>query len=162
MIIRPAEPRDCAAICAFWNPMIRDSEVTFNSVTKTPEDLAAMIAQRIADGFCFLVAEQAGQILGFATYSQFRGGVGYARTMEHTVILHPDAQGRGIGRALMATVEDHARQGGAHSIFAGVSSGNAAGIGFHAALGYEHVSTLKEVGFKFDRWFDLHLMQKRL
>ena len=142
--------------------MIRDSEVTFNSVTKTPEDLADMIARRNADGFCFLVAEEHGEILGFATYSQFRGGVGYARTMEHTVILHPRAQGRGLGRALMAAVEDHARKGGAHSIFAGVSSGNAAGIGFHAALGYEHVSTLKQVGFKFDRWFDLHLMQKRL
>ena len=162
MILRPAEPRDCAAICAFWNPMIRESEVTFNSVTKSTEDLAAMIANRNADGFCFLVAEVDGEVLGFATYSQFRGGIGYARTMEHTVILHPKAQGRGIGRALMAAVEDHARAGGAHSIFAGVSSGNPAGVGFHAALGYEHVSTLKEVGYKFDRWFDLHLMQKRL
>ena len=62
----------------------------------------------------------------------------------------------------MEAVEDHARQGGAHSIFAGVSSGNPAGIAFHAALGYREVAVLPEVGWKFGRLLDLHLMQKIL
>jgi phosphinothricin acetyltransferase len=62
----------------------------------------------------------------------------------------------------MAAIEDHARAGGAHSMFAGVSSGNPSGVAFHAALGYREIAMLPEVGFKFGRWFDLHLMQKML
>ncbi len=162
MTVRPATPADADAIAAIWNPVIRDTLVTFNAVEKTPADIERLIAERAAAGHAFLVAEDAGQVLGFATYAQFRGGIGYARTMEHTVILAPGAQGRGHGRALMAAVEDHARAGGAHMIFAGVSSGNPAGVAFHAALGYREVAVLREVGWKFGRWLDLHLMQKRL
>lgn len=162
MTIRAATPDDAPAICAIWNPVIRDSEITFNAIEKSDQDIADMIKAKSAAGHAFLLAEEAGQILGFATYGQFRGGVGYARTMEHTVILAPDTRGRGIGRALMTAIEDHARSAGAHAIFAGVSSGNPSGVGFHTALGYAHVATLQQVGWKFGRWYDLHLMQKLL
>ena len=110
----------------------------------------------------FFVATQDDQVLGFAKYGQFRGGVGYGKTMEHTVILSADARGRGVGRALMTVVEDHARAGGAHSMFAGVSSENPDGVAFHKTLGYHQVAVLAQVGRKFDRWFDLHLLQKML
>ena len=162
MRIRAVEVADADAICTIWNPVIRDSEITFNSVQKTPADIARMVTDKAAAGHGFLLAEQDGRTLGFATYGQFRAGIGYAHTMEHTVVLAPDAQGRGIGRVLMAAIEDHARAAGAHTIFAGVSSGNPPGVAFHAALGYRHVVTLREVGRKFDRWYDLHLMQKPL
>jgi phosphinothricin acetyltransferase len=162
MKIRAVRADDAEAICEIWNPVISDSEVTFNSVRKSPADIGQMVADKAAAGHGFLLAEQDGTPLGFATYGQFRAGIGYARTMEHTVVLAPHAQGRGVGRALMAAIEDHARAGGAHTIFAGVSSGNPAGVAFHTALGYRHVVTLQEVGRKFDRWYDLHLMQKQL
>ncbi|SLN39392.1 N-acyltransferase YncA [Pseudoruegeria aquimaris] len=163
MTIRPATPADCPALEAIWAPMIRDTLVTFNSVPRSVADLEAMIAEKAAAGHGFFVAETApGRVAGFATYGQFRGGIGYAHTMEHTIILAPEAHGRGLGRALMAAVEEHARAGGAHSMFAGVSSGNAAGVAFHAALGYAEVARLREVGRKFDRWLDLILMQKFL
>jgi L-amino acid N-acyltransferase YncA len=161
-VIRPARPSDAAAIAAVWNPVIRDTEITFNAAEKTAEDIAGMIADKAATGHGMFVADQAGRVAGFALYGQFRGGVGYARTMEHTVILAPEARGQGLGPALMQAVEDHARAGGAHMIFAGVSSGNPAGRAFHARLGYVEVVTLRQVGWKFGRWFDLHLMQKCL
>jgi phosphinothricin acetyltransferase len=82
--------------------------------------------------------------------------------MEHTIILAPAAIGRGLGRSLMAAIEAHARGQGVHSMFAGVSGENAAGIAFHAAIGYVPVAVLHQVGFKFGRWMDLHLMQKLL
>ncbi|WP_343116784.1 N-acetyltransferase family protein [Ostreiculturibacter nitratireducens] len=161
-MIRPATPDDCPAIAAIWNPVIRDTLITFTTAEKTPEGLAATLAEKEAAGYAFLVAEEEGRILGFATYGQFRAGPGYARTLEHTVVLAPDCRGRGVGRALMAAVEDHARAGGARSVFAGVSAANPEGRAFHAALGYRETAVLRDVGYKFDRWLDLVLMQKFL
>lgn len=162
-VIRPAAAADAAAIVAIWNPVIRDTAVTFNPVEKTEGEVAAMIAARQGAGHGFFVAEgAAGEILGFATYAQFRAGAGYARTMEHTVLLAPAAQGRGTGRALMAAVERHAAAAGAGTMIAGVSAENPAGRAFHAAIGYAEIAVLPAVGWKFGRWMDLVLMQKRL
>jgi len=156
-VIRPATPADAPAIAAFWNPLIRDTVVTFNPVEKSESEIAGMIATR--EGF--LVADQGG-ILGFATYAQFRGGLGYAFAQEHTIILAPAGQGRGIGRALMTALADHARAHGHHILMAGVSGSNPAGIAFHAALGFAEVGRVVQAGWKFGRWHDLVLMQKML
>ncbi len=161
MIIRPAGAADIPALLALWNPIIRDTTITFSSEEKTPESLAAMIAERRAAGREFLLAEGAG-LMGFATYAQFRGGNGYAHAMEHTIILAPGARGRGAGRALMARIEDHARAGGAHTLFAGVSGENPDGVAFHERVGFRIVGRIPEVGAKFGRWLDLVLMMKIL
>lgn len=162
MIIRDATAADAPALCAIWNPVIRDTAITFNAQEKSPADLATMIATRQADGHAFLVAETAGRIAGFVTYAQFRGGIGYARTMEHTILLAPEARGQGLGPALLTAAETHARAAGAMSIFAGVSAENPAGRRFHARMGYAEVAVLQRVGFKFGRSMDLVLMQKFL
>lgn len=157
MMIRPAEPSDAPAIAAIWNHYIRVSVATFNAQEKSVQE----VADSIAGNPGFWVA-RSNQVIGFATYFQFRGGVGYARTMEHTVQIAPDGCGSGTGRALMAALLDHAKQAGAHSMFAGVSAENDEGVRFHDRLGFETVARLPEVGFKFGRWMDLILMQKRL
>ena len=158
MIIRAATEADAIRITDIWNPVIRDGVETFNSVEKTAADVTSMIAMRP----CVLVAEARDGIIGFATYDQFRGGIGYRHTMEHTIILAPEGQGMGAGRALMAAIEDHARAANVHSLWAGVSGENTAAVAFHRAVGFEEVTTLREVGRKFGRWFDLVLLQKRL
>jgi len=157
VILRPARPRDAAAIASIWNGYIRDSAVTFNSEEKPEAEIVEMIAARP----CFLVAEDDG-VLGFATYGQFRGGIGYARTMEHTVLLAPGVAGRGTGRALMLALEDAARRAGVHSLWAGVSAENPEGVAFHRSMGFQEIARLPEVGHKFGRWMDLVLLQKRL
>ena len=161
-MIRPATPADIPAVLAIWNPVIRDTLVTFNSVEKTETDLSALLAQKARDAHAFLVALHEGAVAGFAAYGPFRSGIGYRHTMEHTIILDHAARGRGLGRALMSGIEDHARDRGAHSMFAGVSAANPAGLAFHAALGYQHVARLPRVGNKFGEWLDLVLMQKFL
>jgi phosphinothricin acetyltransferase len=161
-MIRPARDSDGAAIAALWNPVIRDTAITFSSALRSPQDIAAMIADKAAAGHAFLVAEAAGGLAGFAAYGQFRSGPGYARAMEHSIVLAPQARGQGLGRALLAATEDHARAGGAHCLLAGVSAENPAGRAFHAALGYRLIATLPEVGWKFGRHIDLWLMQKFL
>ncbi len=162
MILRPAGAADAAAICAIWTLVIRDTAITFDSREKTAAAIADDIAARRAAAHGFLVAEEAGEILGFAAYGQFRSGPGYARTAEHSIILGPAAQGRGIGRELLLALEDHARAAGMHSMLAGVSGENPGGVAFHERLGYARVAVLPQVGWKFGRWLDLILLQKRL
>lgn len=160
--VRPAVEADIPALLDIWNPQIRHSTITFSSEEKTAEGLAAMIASRRAGGYEFLVAEEDGRLMGLATYAQFRAGNGYAYSMEHTVILSPDAWGRGVGRALMTAVEGHARDRGYHVMVAAVTGENARGLGFHKALGYTEVGRMPQQGRKFGRWLDLVLMQKLL
>lgn len=161
-MIRNGTPADAPGIAAIWNPVIRDTAITFNALEKTDTEIADMIEDRRASGHAFLVADVAGEIAGFATYAQFRGGIGYARTMEHTILLSPNAYGRGLGRALLTALETHAHAAGVTSLIAGISGENAAGRAFHARMGFAEVAILQRTGYKFGREMDLVLMQKFL
>lgn len=161
-MIRPAQADDAAQIAVFWNPLIRNTAVTFNPQERSEGEIAASIAEKARAGHGFFVAETSGAVVGFASYGQFRAGLGYARTMEHTIILAPLARGKGIGRTLMGALEDHARSGGARIMIAGISGENPEAVAFHARLGYGEVARLEGVGWKFDRAMDLVLMQKTL
>ncbi len=156
-MIRAARREDASAIAEIWNAVIRDTAHTFGTAEKEPDALAALV-----DAQPWFVAEASGAVVGFVTWAQFRGGTGYARTMEHSVYVAQAGRGRGIGRALMAQAEDTARAGGIHAMIAGVAGENTGGIAFHAALGYREVGRLPQVGWKFGRWHDLVLMQKLL
>ncbi|HYN46145.1 MAG TPA: GNAT family N-acetyltransferase [Allosphingosinicella sp.] len=157
--IRHAEPGDASAIAGLWNHIIRDTLVTFNSSEKPEAEVSGLIATRPG---AFLVAEEAGEFLGFATFAQFRAGPGYAHTQEHTILLAPAAQRRGLGRRLMARLCDAARARGAHVLVAAISAANPEGLAFHAALGFREVARMPEVGRKFDAWHELVLMQRPL
>ncbi|MFN3955437.1 MAG: GNAT family N-acetyltransferase [Pararhodobacter sp.] len=161
-MIRQAVAGDAGAIADIWNPIIRDTVVTFNPVEKSAPEIAALIAARATEGHPFLLAEEAGTILGFATYFQFRGGLGYARSMEHSINLAPPARGRGLGRALMAALEDHAGKRGMHMLIGAITASNAESLVFHRALGFVEVGRIPDAGWKFGRYHDLVLMHKRL
>ena len=156
MTTRAAFPSDAVQIALIWNHAIRETTITFNPDEKPIEEVAALTAQNT------FVFEDKGRVLGFARYFPFRAGAGYRFTVEHTIMLHADARGKGAGRALMAALCAHAKDAGIHSIYAGCSAENAGAVDFHGKLGFQKVATLPEVGFKFGRWIDLVLMQKTL
>ena len=157
-MIRQATSQDAGAVAEIWNHYIEHTVVTFNSAVKPVDEVAELIATRDA----FLVAEVDGEVAGFATWAQFRGGVGYRYTIENTVLLRPGSEGRGLGRQLMEALCDIARDRGHHSMWAGVSGENPDGVTFHARLSFGEVARLREVGHKFGRWMDLILMQRML
>lgn len=161
-MISLATAADASAIAALWNPYIRDTTVTFNSAEKSATDVTRMILDRDALGQATFVALDGARLLGFAGFAQFRGGMGYATTMEHSILLSPDAKGQGIGRSLVGAVCDHARAAGAHQMIAGVSAENLDGVAFHARLGFAEIGRVAQAGRKFDRFIDLVLMQKFL
>jgi len=157
-MIRPATLDDATQVRAVWDTMITDSTANFSEILKTEAEVVDAIRTRPL----LLVAEAEGRIMGFATYDQFRANSGYRFTMENTIALLPDAMGRGMGRALMTGIEDHARAAGAHSMIAGISARNEPGLAFHAALGYQTVAVVPQSGHKWGEWLDLVLMQKIL
>ena len=162
LTLRDATNEDAAAIVAIWNPIIRDTVVTFNPVLRSIAEIEEMILSRQVAGHAFLIAQEGSDVLGFASYVQFRGGLGYARCMEHTINLAPAARGKGAGRALLLALERHAAALGHHVMVAAVTGTNSTSISFHEKLGYVHVGTMPQVGWKFDQFHDLVLMQKFL
>ncbi|MGI9394305.1 MAG: GNAT family N-acetyltransferase, partial [Boseongicola sp.] len=89
MKIRPTEIKDAAAVADIMNQVIRDSTISFKPKELSQSDVKNQIAKAPAH----FVAVDGQAIIGFATYDQFRKGPGYARTMEHTIMLAPAARG---------------------------------------------------------------------
>lgn len=159
MILRPAGQGDVAAILSIWNPLIRDTAITFTTEERDAPGLSALVTGR---GPAFIVAADGDDVLGFATHARFRPGPGYACTVEHTVILAAAARGQGTGRALMAALERQARDEGVRVMIGALSGENPGALAFHLRLGFAQVGHLPQVGHKFGRAMDLVLVQKRL
>ncbi len=156
-MIRPAILADATPVAEIWNEVIRTSTITFTTTEKTQTDIAAVIKARVC-----LVADHCGQVTGFATYGPFRAGPGYLHTAEHSVYVRDAAQGCGLGRALMAALEERARGAGIRVLVAGIGGENAGAQAFHARLGYRTEGHLSGVGHKFGRSQDLILMTRKL
>ena len=157
-MIRPAAPADAADLHAIWTPVIRETTSIFHTTERTPEEIAALTTGPDP----FLVWDDGARTLGFARCFPFRAGNGYTRTVEHTILLAPQAQGRGIGRALIDALAEAAAAQGKHRMIGAISAENAAGLAFHAACGFREYGRLPEVGYKFGRWLDLVLMGRAL
>ena len=157
-MIRPAARADAAQLHAIWTPVIRETTHIFHTTERSEEEIAALTQGPDP----FLVWDEGGPVLGFARCFPFRAGNGYAATVEHTILLAPQARGRGVGRALIDALADAAAAQGKHTMWGAVSAENTAGIAFHEACGFTIHGRLPEVGRKFGRWLDLVLMGRRL
>lgn len=137
--------------------MITETAVTFTTDLKVRADVEVMIADPVRS---FLVAEHKGAFAGFALLGPFRGGPGYAQTVEHSVYLMPNAKGKGLGRSLMDVLTKTATEQGHHVMVGAISRTNLAAVHFHQRLGFEPVALMPQVGQKNGVWHDLILMQK--
>lgn len=161
-MIRDARPDDAAAIGAIWNPIIRDTAITFWPTERSDAEIRAYMAAKQDAGHGVFIAETGGLITGFAAYGQFRNGGGYAHSMEHTIYTDPSVRGSGLGAALLAHLEDHARTHGARLMIGVITGSNAGSIAFHARHGYAEWGRIPAAGFKFGQWHELILMGKDL
>lgn len=161
-MIRDTHIGDADAVAAIWNPFIRDTTVTFWPTERSTPEVAEIIGQRQRDGHAHVVAQREGEIIGFGTYSQFRGGLGYARSVEHTVYLAAAARGTGLGRALLEHLEDHARAAGRRLMIGGITGSNSGSLRFHDRMGYSEWGRVPAAGWKFGQFHDLVFMGKDL
>lgn len=162
VIIRHAHRDDAGAVAAIWNPQIRETAFTFDHLEYPVDAVAEMIESRQSAGLVWVVAQENDTVTGFATYAPFREGEGYARTMEHSIFLDPEAAGEGLGELLMEALVHEARARSVHSLIACVTGENAVGLKFHRDQGFEVVGSIPEAGWKFGRWMDLQILQRRL
>ena len=159
---RAAEPRDLPALLAIYNQIVATSTAIYRDDLTTLEERAAWLAGRTAAGFPVIVAERGDEVLGYASYGEFRGAFpGYRHTVEHSVHIGERARGQGVGVVLMGHLMDLARGAGVHVMLGAVDADNAASLSFHEKLGFSATGRLHEVGRKFGRWLDLVFVEKK-
>jgi phosphinothricin acetyltransferase len=160
--IRDATEADLPTILAITNQAIAETTAVWNNTPATLEARGAWMRDRQGRGFPVLVAADGAEVLGFASFGDFRPFEGYAKTVEHSIYVATTAQRRGVGAALLSALVERAEAMGKHVIVGGIEAGNVASIALHARAGFVEVGRLPEVGEKFGRWLDLVFMQKRL
>ena len=163
LLVRPSTEADLPAIQAIYQHAVLNGTGTFET---DPPELAEMARRRqevLSRSLPWLVAESQGQVLGYAYANYFRPRLAYRFCVEDSIYLHPDSQGRGVGRLLLAELIARCEAAGARQMVAVIGdSKNAGSIGVHTALGFEHTGMLKNSGWKFGRWLDVVLMQRQL
>jgi len=162
VLVREAAPADLPALLEIYNEAVAHSTASWDYEPWTPVHHADWYAYKAERGYPILVADQDGDVLGYATYGEFSDKAGYSATREHNVYLRTDARGQGIGRSLMEALIGQARGRGVHTLIGRLSADNDASLRLHAGLGFVEVGRLKEVGRKFDRWLDLVYVQLML
>jgi L-amino acid N-acyltransferase YncA len=161
--IRPSLVADLPAITTIYAHHVRHGTGTFELEAPDEAEMARRHADVTGKGLPWLVAEQAGRVLGYAYANHFRPRRAYRFCLEDSIYLAPQALGRGIGRLLLAELMARSQAMGARQMLAVIGdAANAGSIGVHRALGFEHTGVLKAAGWKFDRWLDVILMQKAL
>jgi phosphinothricin acetyltransferase len=160
--VRDAADADLAAILAIYNEAVANTTAIWNEQPGDLDSRRAVLADRRAKSFPFLVAERAGEVVGYASFGDFRPFDGYRHTVEHSVYVRHDRRGESIGRTLVLALIERAQALGKHVMVGGIEAGNVASIRLHESLGFVVVGRLPEVGFKFGRWLDLLFMQKML
>jgi phosphinothricin acetyltransferase len=161
--IRDAQEDDLPRLLAIINQAIRETTAVWHVQETTLAARRAWLQERQGAGRPVLVAVADGVVQGFASYGDFRPFAGFAATVEHSVYVDPAAQGRGLGRALLAALVERARQAGdVHVMVAAIEAGNAASVALHRREGFVEAGLLRESGRKFGRWLDLLFMTRHL
>ena len=159
--VRLAEPRDAEAIRAIYNPEVMESTVTFDLVPRSLGEQQGWLTAR-SGAHAVVVAEDGDDVLGFASLSPYKERPAYRTTVEDSVYVRRDQQGRGVGKAMLGELLTLATQHGFHAVMGRIVGGHEASIALHEGQGFERVGVEREVGRKFGKWLDVALMQKLL
>jgi L-amino acid N-acyltransferase len=158
---RLATLADAEPIRQIYNLEVTTSTVTFDLVPRSLEQQEEWLAKR-SGAHAVLVAEDDGSLLGFASLSPYRDRAAYSTTVEDSIYIARDHQGRGVGKQLLGELVEVARSHGFHAMMARIVGGHEASIALHTAVGFDTVGVEREVGRKFGQWLDVVLMQRLL
>ena len=157
--LRSARREDLDAITEIYNEAIIKTVATFDTEPKTYEDQKKWFNDHEAKN-PILVAELNGVIVGWASLSKWSDRCAYSDTAEISLYVREEYQGKGIGRRLIEAIIKEGEKAGLHTIIARITEGNEPSLHLHRSVGFTHIGIMKEVGKKFGKRQDVHLMQK--
>jgi len=160
--IRPYRTEDTQAILEIINYNILNSTALYDYIPRSLENQIAIFNDKLEKGFPIIVATENELVVGFGYYSEFRFREAYKFTVEHSVYAHPNHIGKGIGKLLLQELIRLAKAQNLHTMIGVIDAENQSSIDFHKKFGFEIVGTIKDSGFKFDRWLHSVFMQKML
>ena len=159
--IRFARPEDGSALAAIYEPYVLNTAISFEDILPTSAEMSERIVATLVT--CpFLVFEEGDEVLAYAYAGPHRARPAYRWSVDVTVYAASRAHRRGVGRALYTELLDQLARQGFHSAFAGIALPNDKSVGLHEALGFGHLGTYQEVGFKFGRWHDVGWWRRSL
>lgn len=154
LIIRPATTDDAAAALAIYAPIVENTAISFETEAPGLDAFAGRIAAS-NDSHAWLVASRGGRLAGYAYGTSHRARHAYRFSTEVSVYVHEDQRGGGVGRSLYQALFQVLAERGYYHAFAGITVPNEGSIGLHRAVGFRHVGTFPQVGFKFGAWHDV-------
>jgi phosphinothricin acetyltransferase len=161
-VIRYAQAADIGAILDIYNDAILNTTSVYYYRPHTIEDRLSWYEKKISDGFPVLVFEENNHVIGFATFGPYRDRPAYKYTVEHSVYVHKDHRGRGVGTRLTMDLIKIANKRGYATMIAGIDSSNEASRAMHGNLGFTNCGTVKRVGYKFGKWLDVTFYESEL
>jgi len=162
--IRPSLDSDLPAITAIYGHHVLHGTGTFETTPPTEAEMTTRRADVLAKGLPYLVIEEdGGRVLGYAYCQWFKPRPAYRFSAEDSIYMHADAAGKGLGKLLLAELIRQAEAAGVRKLIAVIGdSNNAASVGIHKALGFEPAGTIRNCGWKFERWLDIVIMDKAI
>jgi L-amino acid N-acyltransferase YncA len=160
--IRAAESTDSAAIAAIYNHYVAETVITFEEEPINDDEMARRIEDVRSASLPWLVAEENGQVAGYAYAAPWKARSAYRYSVEITVYLDPSNVGRGIGSMLYSHLFSLLQTLGIHAVIGGIALPNRASVALHEKLGCEKVAHFQQVGFKFNQWIDVGYWERIL
>jgi L-amino acid N-acyltransferase len=157
--LRVARVADVPALAGIYNEAVLTTVATFDTEPRTLEAQGEWLGHHDSTHPVF-VAEMEGEVVGWASLSAWSDRRAYDGTAEVSFYVRSDYRGRGIGRTLLTSLVESADRLGVHALLARIADGNAVSVHLHEALGFRTIGVMKEVGFKFGRWIDVHLLER--
>ncbi|AZY48274.1 GNAT family N-acetyltransferase [Bordetella avium] len=162
-LIDCTEAEHSAAILDILNDAIVNSTALYDYHPRPPSAMAAWFAAKRAGGYPVVGAvDGEGRLLAFASWGVFRAFPAFKYTVEHSIYVHGDQRGRGLGGLLLRELIRRACEAQVHVLVGCIDASNRGSIALHEKLGFKHSGTLSQVGFKFGRWLDASFYQLTL
>ncbi|WP_165496009.1 arsinothricin resistance N-acetyltransferase ArsN1 family B [Phytopseudomonas daroniae] len=152
--IRVAAPTDAEAIQAIYAPVVLDTATSFEEVPPSVDEMRLRILSTL-EAYPYLVAVRDGCIVGYAYAGQHRARAAYRWAVDATVYIAENARRSGVGRGLYETLLPILKNLGYRSAYAGIALPNDGSVGLHERMGFRHIGTFPEVGYKHGAWHDV-------
>ncbi len=159
--VRAAEAAELPAIADIYDDAVLNSTATFDMEPWTPEQRDQWFREH-NHPYVVLAGVRGGDVVGWAALSPFQRKPAYRFAAESSLYVRAENRGEGIGVHLLASLLDVAVRNGFHSVFARIVGDNPSSLRLHRRFDFRRVGVEREVGYKFDRWLDVVVMQKLL